>query len=319
MKTHIQLTFVRHMVAVLCVAGFVSFITLQGLAEDPKTPPQKEQAPPGFMEKMKRWQDEMSNIFRDSWGTVKGAAEEQSSSTASVDLREKQDSYMVRLHLPGRTLESVEIRKDGNSLHINAPAESGAGRYEQVIKLEQAQSGKPIQVERKQADHVIVVTVPKGTDVADSLETLKRHPIVPYAPLDQREQDVFARMEKMRREMDRIFNESFHEFRFDDGLRDFFDSPRFGATVDLQEEADKYVIRAYLPDRNMENVNVTVEGATVRIEAKNEEAARSDNSQGYTQQRTQYAQLLTIPGPFKAEKMKVDKKEALIVVTLPKS
>jgi HSP20 family molecular chaperone IbpA len=126
-------------------------------------------------------------------------------------------------------------------------------------------------------------------------------------------------MEKMRREMDRIFDESFEEFRLGTPGKSFFDRAHFGSSMDVQEEGNAYVVRAYLPERNMENVNVTGEGDLLRIEAEAEESEKKQESGTLKLQRAQYAQAITLPGPVQVEKMKVEKKEGMVVVTLPKA
>lgn len=65
-----------------------------------------------FIEKMKKWQTEMSEKFRDTYRSLRGngAKQQSSSATASVDLREPNESYTLRLNLPERDLDKVEIR-----------------------------------------------------------------------------------------------------------------------------------------------------------------------------------------------------------------
>src|SRR5438132_1049740 len=86
----------------------------------------------GFIEKMKKWEDEMSDKFRDTFKSLRKAEKEMSIATASVDLREQKDSYTIRLNLPNRDLNKVDVRLEGDTLRIVAPAEQKAGRYEQV-------------------------------------------------------------------------------------------------------------------------------------------------------------------------------------------
>ena len=98
-----------------------------------------------------------------------------------------------------------------------------------------------------------------------------------------------------------------------------FDEPLFGSSVDLSEEGNNYVVRAYLPRRDMNKVNVSVEGQTLKIEAKAEESGDNPEKGMIVSRQAQYSQMLTLPGPVKVDKMKVDRKEGLLVVTLPKA
>ena len=69
----------------------------------------------------------------------------------------------------------------------------------------------------------------------------------------------------------------------------------------------------------MTKVNVSVEGQTLKIEAKAEESGEKQDKGMIISRQAQYSQLLTLPGPVKVDKMKVDRKEGLLVVTLPKA
>src|SRR5689334_15136717 len=70
----------------------------------------------GFLDRMKQWQDRMSDKFRDTWDGWRGKKGGNYIGAASVDLREQKDSYTVRLNLPERDLDKVDIKLDGNSL-----------------------------------------------------------------------------------------------------------------------------------------------------------------------------------------------------------
>ena len=274
----------------------------------------------GFLEKMEKWQDKMSDKFRDTWKGLRGDAKGKSVATASVDLREDKANYTVRLNLPDRDLEKVEITLDGDTLHIVAPAGDKAGRYEQSLILAGVDSGAVPKIERKQKDSLIVVTVPKSSTAADMKPslTLPDPALLPFSDWDR---DIIARMEKMRREMDRTFEDAFREFRNTPEHKGFFDEPRFGSSLDIKEEGDNYVVRVYLPDRDMEKVNVTLEDRALKIEAKDEETTKKEDKAGalHSTRKAAYSQLVTLPGPVQSEKMKVEKKEAMIVVTVPKA
>lgn len=112
---------------------------------------------------------------------------------------------------------------------------------------------------------------------------------------------------------------AFAEFRSVPEFKEFFNQSRFGSSLDIKEESDKYVIRAYLPDRDMNNVNVTVEGQTLKVEAKTENAGQKEKDGMVFSRKARYSQLLTLPGPVQANKMAVERKENMLVVTLPKA
>jgi HSP20 family molecular chaperone IbpA len=274
----------------------------------------------GFLEKMEKWQDKMSEKFRDTWKGLRGDAKGKSVATASVDLREDKDRYTLRLNLPDRDLGKVEITLEGETLRIVAPAGEKAGRYEQTVALAGVESGAEPKIERKEKDSMIVATVPKSATVAGGKPSLTL-PDPALLPLSGWDRDILARMEKMRRDMDRTFEDAFREFRGLGEYKGFFDEPRFGSSLDLKEEGDNYVVRVYLPDRDMQNIDVTVQDLTLKIEAKEQELTKKEDKAGalHSTRQAAYSQLLTLPGPIQSDKMKVEKKEDMVVVTLPKA
>lgn len=283
-------------------------------ADEAKNPRQR------FTEKMEQWQNKMSEKFRDTWKDLRGSAKTKSVATASIDLREDKDRYTVRLNLPDRDLEKVEIKLDGDTLRVVAPAGDKAGRYEQTITLAGADSAAAPKVERRQKDSLVVVTVPKSGAVAESSPSLTL-PDPSLLPMSDWDRDILARMEEMRRDMDRAFENAFRDFLGSSEHKGFFDEPRFGSLLDLKEEGDNYVVRAYLPDRDMQEINVAVQDRTLKIEAKEQESTKKDDKSRalHSTRKAAYSQILTLPGPVQSEKMKVEKKEGMLVVTLPKA
>jgi HSP20 family molecular chaperone IbpA len=315
MKTTINMRRANALVAFRAlVASLMLTLPAPLAAEDAKKDNQ------GFLKKMEQWQDRMSEKFRDTWKKLRQDSKEKSVATAAVDLREDKDRYTLRLNLPDRDLKKVEIVLEGDTLRIVAPAGEKAGRYEQTLALAGVVAGAEPKIERKPQDSMIVVTVPKSGTSAEgkSASTPPDPALVPFSGWDR---EILGRMEKMRREMDRAFDDAFREFRSEPEHQGFFDEPRFGSSLDLKEEGDSYVIRAYLPDRDMQNINVTVEDRTLKIEAKEQEQAKKEDKAGvlHSTRKAAYSQLVTLPGPVQGDKMKVDKQEGMLVVTVPKA
>jgi HSP20 family protein len=304
------------------VAGIAMGAGIIMMTATPLVAAADESGKDGFLEKVERWQDEMSDRFRDTWRSLRSdPGGKNSVISASVDLREQDESYTVRLNLPDRDLDKVEIKLEGETLRIVAPA-ANAGSYEQTVVLAGVAPGAEPRIERKKEDDLIVVTVPKKPAETDVLSPERLSPERPgslLSPLSDWEGDVVKRMEQMTREMDRIFDESFSEFRLSPEHKDRYDHRSFGSFVDLKEEGSDYIVTAYLPERDIKNVNVAVEDRTLKIEAKAESAGSADDDKASVVRKAHYSQLLTLPGPVEAGKMKVERKEGVLTVTLPKA
>jgi len=272
----------------------------------------------GFVEKMKQWEDEMSRKFHDTFKNLWADSKEKPLTTASADLREQKDNYIVRLNLPYRNLEKVEVKLDGCTLHIVAPAENQAARYEQTITLAGVASDAPLVIDRREKENLIVITVPKSCAPAKAVPpTALPDPF--NMPLSDWDREVFGRMEEMQRQMDQVFKDSFGEFQRFPQFKGFFDEPRFDSMFDLQTQGDNYVIRAYMPERDMDNVTVTVKDQTLKIAAKAESSANRKGQPQIMTQKADYSQIIMLPGPVNGDKMKIDKKEGMLVITLPKA
>lgn len=270
----------------------------------------------GFVEKAQEWQDKMSESFRDLWKDLRGDDRGKPSiSTASVDLREQENSHIIRLSLPGRKLENVKVSLEGTSLQILAPAEGKLGRYSQGITLDGVADGAKAKTELKESDGLMVITVPKDPSARTTDTSSTLGGATPWA-LDEWDRDILRRMESMNREMDRIFADAFSEFRSVPQYKNYFDEARFGSSIDLKDEGDRYVVRAYLPKRDVSTVNASVEEMTLKIDAKAE--SESSGSGGTNRTKAHYLQTLTLPGPVKVDEMKVETKDGLVEVTLPK-
>jgi HSP20 family molecular chaperone IbpA len=279
-------------------------------------PPQRMHRPE-FMEKMKHWQQRMSENYRDHWKDVRESANARLTiSTASVDLREQNDGYTVRVSLPKRDLAKARVvLENGGHLRIIAPAEGALSRYEQLITLAKVAPGAQPEVERMAQNHMLLIRVPKSGETPKP-EPSSLPPPSTKPPTDGWDRDVLDQMRGMRREMDRIFEKAFDEFRTLPDYGDLFDLPHFGSSIDLQEIDGKYVITVYLPDRKMADAEVTIDGQTLKVHAREKTAKTVDGAE--IAQESAYSQILTLPGPVLADQLKVERKEGMLVVTVPK-
>lgn len=76
-----------------------------------------------------------------------------------------------------------------------------------------------------------------------------------------------------------------------------------------------------MPDRDLSNVDVKFENGHLHLTAREEKSTSSNAAAGTMQnvERGRYEEMIALPGPVKDSDMKVDRKGASIVVTLPKA
>jgi HSP20 family molecular chaperone IbpA len=278
----------------------------------------------GLAEKMRAMQDRMSRRFLETWRELRALVDarnngKSSVSSASVDLREQNDSYTLRISLPGRDLDKVQVSlQDGKQLRIVSPADAKAGAYEQILVLECLAPGTVPELHKFPDVHLVIVHLAKAPATPQAPPLARKAPPEPLpAPPERWDRDILERMEHMRHEMDEMFRRSVEDFGGAPGLRDLFDESRLGSSVDLRDEGGKFIIRAYLPRREMETVKVTVENENV-LHIESEETEEKSHDGMALKHEASYSQRLTLPAPVDAAGLMVDRRMGMLIISVPR-
>lgn len=125
-------------------------------------------------------------------------------------------------------------------------------------------------------------------------------------------------MQRIQKEMDDLFRDSVTDL--DTGT---FGGPKFDASATVQDKGNDYVATFNLPKRDLSNVKVNVKDGILSVNASAEQTTKSNpgnknNTGSETEMLDEYEQLVTLPGPVDAAKMKIDKHGDTVVVTIPK-
>ncbi|GMV92261.1 MAG: hypothetical protein AMXMBFR82_20390 [Candidatus Hydrogenedentota bacterium] len=140
-------------------------------------------------------------------------------------------------------------------------------------------------------------------------------------PFDPKTWDPFREMDRMRSEMDRIFNEAFGRFHT---------SPRFGSlagqntyspSFDLSDEPDRYVVKVDVPGASEHDITVTLEGQDLTISGtRTDTRSQQEDGKLLRQERVtgQFHRTLTLPEPVDDTQMKTTYEDGVFTVTLPK-
>jgi HSP20 family molecular chaperone IbpA len=107
--------------------------------------------------------------------------------------------------------------------------------------------------------------------------------------------------------MDTIFADTFRK------VRNWVGGSKFASSVDLREEKDNYVIRLYLPNTDTSKINARIDNNALHISTGNEQAGKEHG------QAQPYEEIIGLPGPVQAAKMQIQRKQNLVVITLPKT
>jgi len=235
-------------------------------------------------------------------------------SNAKVEMTENAESYVVSIDAPRDQQSRMTIRMDGNSLLIGSSATPGGVRFEQSLRLPDADTSKTPTFD--QQGNRLVVTVPKGTPRKNAAPTIGPSPSLLTSSAESWMQHVMGQFQQMQRRMDQMMHHAMSNFGQADPFADFssFASMPGLTGVNIEDEGNEYVVRASLPGEALENVEVTVDNERVlKITAKNESSgANRYHSSNFTQ-------VVTLPGPVQSDKMQLDQKDGGLLIKLPKA
>lgn len=94
----------------------------------------------------------------------------------------------------------------------------------------------------------------------------------------------------------------------------------WGPAVDVQDSADKIVVKADLPGIDRKDVEVSVEGATLVIRGEKKEESKTQDK-GYVRSERvhgSFARILELPAEVDEAKVSAQYKDGVLEVTLPK-
>jgi HSP20 family molecular chaperone IbpA len=119
--------------------------------------------------------------------------------------------------------------------------------------------------------------------------------------------DVGAQLRDLEGRMDGVFADTFRD------VGGWFNQTTRASSVDLREQNDKYIARLYVPKGDSANVDAKVENGVLHITAQNQGTA---NGQSETER---YEQFITLPKPVQPDKVNVQKKDDVVVISVPKT
>ena len=130
---------------------------------------------------------------------------------------------------------------------------------------------------------------------------------------------IYEEMQRMQKEIEQLFNDSFSRFHLDTPLSNLNKVP----DVDLQEKSDAYIVTINAPGADASSLQVKLEDRILHISIKTEHAEdQTDEKNGHYNFRErfigEFQRVLTLPGPADATKMKTDYRNGVLTITIPK-
>lgn len=129
--------------------------------------------------------------------------------------------------------------------------------------------------------------------------------------------DPFRDMLSLRDAMNRLFEDSFVR----PAPASLGTGAAYGLAVDLEETQDEYTVRASLPGFNPEDVNVSITGDTLTIQAQQsgEEERKGSNYLVRERRTGSVSRTLRLPQRVQADQVSASYEHGELILTLPKA
>ena len=147
-------------------------------------------------------------------------------------------------------------------------------------------------------------------------------PLLPNSALNAGQWDPFQEIQQMQAQMDHMLNQMSTEFHNEPQFSGLPENSGYSLSLNVQDQKDKYVVHAYLPDTRASDVKVKLNNdQTLQVSVTGGEAKTSNqkNITSNVSEWRQFEQSIQLPTPVKASQMKVVRHEHELVITLPKA
>ena len=135
-------------------------------------------------------------------------------------------------------------------------------------------------------------------------------------PRDLMEWRPFREVTRLRREMDRLWDDYFGS-----GRRALQPLPaEFAPAVDVKETADQIVVKAEVPGMDAKDINISVTGdvLTIKGEKKSEREEKEENYHLVERSYGSFSRSLAMPAAVDMDKIEAKYDKGVLTITCPK-
>jgi HSP20 family protein len=132
----------------------------------------------------------------------------------------------------------------------------------------------------------------------------------------------YAEIERMQREMDRMFNTAFSRFNSSPDFQQLFNDTASVPEMDVQEDNTKYSVSVNVPGVDDKNISVNLDGQqlTVRGQQDFNQQKKDANGNVVFQERHSgtFQRSITLPEPVDQNGMQTHVNNGVLTITIPK-
>ena len=130
----------------------------------------------------------------------------------------------------------------------------------------------------------------------------------------------FQEMQKVQKEIDRIFNKLHQDMMNEDMFSKFSTKFPVSPALDLKDIGDKYKLKVDIPGSDKNEINISSKDGVLKIEAKRSKEEKEEKGNFLKQERfeSSYMRMITLPKDADTDKLKSSYKNGVLEIVIPK-
>ncbi len=123
-------------------------------------------------------------------------------------------------------------------------------------------------------------------------------------------------MDRIRREMDRLFERCWSSFGIDPMFSEWMGAPR----VEMTDRGNSLEVRAYLPGFSAEELDISIAGNRlgIRAERKSGRSGGQDGFRSFRSNAASFSRMLRLPCRVDTERTSANFKNGVLLISMPK-
>jgi len=141
-------------------------------------------------------------------------------------------------------------------------------------------------------------------------------------PFDARTWNPYEEIQRMQRDMDRMFNNTFDRFNSSPDFQHLF---RYGIStpeIDVREDDSQYTVIVNLPGTDESDISVKLDGQKLTIKGEQNYEKQNKDAMGnmiFRERRSgAFQRSITLPEPVRQNEMKTQVENGVLTITIPK-
>lgn len=132
----------------------------------------------------------------------------------------------------------------------------------------------------------------------------------------------YREIQRMRQEMDRVFNSAFNDFNDGSVFQHMFSKNSTVPEMRLKEDDSKFTVTLDLPNANEKNVSVNLDGQQLTVNGQQDITEQKKDANGHVVFESHHAESfqrsITLPEPVKRNGMATRVDNGILTITVPK-